>query len=395
MTWKQFIPALLGLWLVIGGAEETLSPSLFRGLQKVEELQREGRYAQSLKRLQRLSRQAESDLAKALVQTYLAYAYGGLDRLEEAARASRAALNQASLPERLQPELWFLLGQIELQRERFRQAAEALGRGIQAQASPNPQDYYLLAYADYRLHRYGDAIDSLRRALALNDSPPEDWYRLLLASYLESNRYREAEELLKNLLARHPSDQVLWRQLVALYLDRDRHHEGLATLVAAYHTGKLKQDTLFSIVRLYTHVGIPEKAARLIRQWRSDKRLPSDLKTLRLEAQLWRMARERSASAKTFRQVAEASGRGQDWLTLVRIYMELAAWRDAAEAAQKALQSGVEAPAEARLLLGVAAYRAGRLEMAARALEVARRSEEFASQADYWLQCVRGERQCR
>ncbi|BCX81234.1 hypothetical protein MIT9_P0812 [Methylomarinovum caldicuralii] len=383
---------LLFLWL--GAAQAaTVSPTLYRGLQQVEKLQQQGDYAASLERLRKLERQAGNGLERALVQTYLAYAELGLNHLDKAAAAARRALESPDLPGDLRPQLMLLLGQIELQRRRFRQAAAWLEKALTAMEKPDPQVLYLAAYARYRVKNYSSAIGHLRRALKLRAQAPEDWYRLLLACYLESKRYREAETALKALLQRHPGDTALWRQLTALYLTENQIHRALAALVLAWHAGDLKRQTLMEIVQLHAHLGIPEKAARLLRQWREEKRLPDDLKTLSLEAQLWLAARERDRAATVYATLAQRYGRGEDWLALARIELERERWPAALTAAEHALQAGVN-PAEAHLLAGIAALRAGRHSLAVRHLRAASRHRKLARQARYWLRCARRERRC-
>lgn len=384
---------LLFLWLGVAQAA-TVSPALYRGLQQVEKLQQQGDYAASLERLRKLQRRAGNGLERALVRTYLAYAQLGLNHLDKAADAARGALESPGLPENLRPQLMLLLGQIELQRGRFRQAAGWLEKALAALEKPDPQVLYLAAYARYRLKNYARAVGHLRRALKLRDPAPEDWYRLLLACYLESRRYRETETTLKALLQRHPGDTALWRQLTALYLTENQTHRALAALVLAWHAGDLKRETLMEIVQLHAHLGIPEKAARLLRQWREEKRLPDDLKTLSLEAQLWLAARERDHAAEVYATLARRYGRGEDWLALARIELERERWPAALAAAEHALKAGAKPPAEAHLLAGIAALRAGRQSLALKHLHAACRRRKLAQQAHYWLRCARREMRC-
>ncbi len=391
---KRWLWLLCLAWLLPVHGEGVLSPSIHRGLQQAGKFQQGGHYRRSLTILRSLGGKARSEVDKALLHTYLAYGWMGVGNIRKASRAAHMALENPALPKRLQPELWLLLGQAALQRGRYASAAKAFRRALTLTREKDGQIHYLVAYALYQQKHYAEAIAHLQQAMKRRPSPPEDWYRLLLACCLEGKRYDLGEQILKQLLSRHPEDSTRWRQLAALYLQRGRYHEGLAALVAAWHEGALDHQTLLRIVHLYAHIGVPEKAARLLRRWRLEQRLPAEREVLTLEGDLWRMARERESAVEVLRQVAGKEKDGGQWLWLANLYGELERWGEVAAAAKKAIRLGVERPASARLLSGIAALRAGRRHLAVRMLEAARRDDAMMAQADYWLRCARGERSC-
>ena len=382
-------------WLLPSHAGGMIAQSFHQRLQQAEQLQQKGHYRRSLEVLQPLAGKSRSGLEKTLIQTYLAYAWLGLGKQDNAAIAARAALDHPDLPRELVPNLWLLLGQAELQRGRYGPAASAFERALALAEDETPQVYYWVAYALYQQKNYAKAIDYLQQALKHHPSPPEDWYRLLLACCLEGKRYGLGESVVKQLLARRPDDPGRWRQLAALYLERGRYHEGLAALVAAWYEGAMDRRTLLQIVRLYAHVGVPEKAARLVRSWRQEGRLPGELELLALEGDLWRMAREREQAVDVIKRVAEQGKEGRQWLVLANLYMEQERWKEAAAAAAKALEMGIRRPGHARLLMGISALRAGDRNTAVKVLEAARHSGTVMAQAEFWLRCARGERRCR
>lgn len=385
---------LLWGWLAWGWAGEAVSPRFYHHLQKVEKLQRMGHYAQSLEQLQSLAKQAGNPLEHALVEIYLAHAYVALNRLPQASQAARRALQNSALPDKMRPNLLQVLGQIELQKGDFRQAARYLEQSLTLVETPSAEILYLAGYAHYRLAQWPSAIGHLRQALRLKTPPPEEWLQLLVACYLESKNWGEAEKLLKSLIMDRFHDQKFWQQLAGLYLAQDRIHPALAVMVLAYHTGRMTQKSLLEMARLYAHAGVPEKAARLFEKWFKEGVLPPSLKNLRLQSRLWIMARERQQAVEAQRQVVKLRGDGGEWLILAQLYMELEDWRKAQDSARQALRAGVKNPAQAQLLLGVAAYRSGNRKAARQALVKAKGYPPLKSQADYWLQCLEGSRLC-
>lgn len=377
-------------WLVLAAsvaAAEKISPEVFNALKAAEAQLNADRPADALNRLEAVKPTAKPGTEQALVSAYSAYAYLALGRYAEAADAAQAALKTASLPEELRPKLLFVLGQAQLQRERFAEAAEAL-----EQADQDPQILYLAAYARYRLYQFERAALLLRRAIDASSTVQDEWYRLLLACYLEGKNYAEAEQLIRRLIARQPQNRELWQQWLALNLERGRTQEALAAMVLAWHAGQLDAEQFLHLARLHAASGLPERAARLIQQWRGQKRLPETLDTLHLEAELWLAARERKKALPVLEQVAQKSSQGSDWLAAARIAAELELWQETAQFAQKALKSDLADPAEAELWLGIAAYHRQDTETAKAALTHAQRSPRLGPYARHWLDCLKGRR---
>lgn len=378
-------------WLLVAfgatGAEK-VSPEVFRTLKTVQEQLNAGRPAESLSLIERV--QASSAVERALLSAYASYAYLALSRYQEAAEAAQEALASSELPKELRPKLQGVLGQAQLQRERFQEAANALEA-----ADSEPQMRYLAAYARYRLRQYEQAAKILESLIASSPNPPKDWQQLLLACYLEGSRYDQASDILAKQLAIQPQNADLWQKWLALKLQTRRPQEALAAMVLAWHAGQLEAEQFLELARLYAASGIPEKAARLIEAWRRQKRLPQTEDNLHLETELWLMARERQKALSVLEQIASSSGKGSDWLAAARIAAELESWQDTARLARLALQAGLSDPSEAELWLGIAAYHLGDSTAAKSALTRIQHSHRLGPHARHWLGCLDKPRRCR
>lgn len=382
----QLLTWLLVLSVSAWGAEK-VSPEVFRALKDAEHHLNANHPAASLKTLETIKTKAKSGTEQALVEAYSSYAYLALGRHAQAASAAQAALANAGLPEELRPKLFLVLGQAQLQSERFLEAAEALEQAL-AKGADN-EIRYLAAYARYRLRQYDHAAALIQQAIKASAAPPEEWYRLLVACYVEDKRYSEAAKTLEALLKTRSQNPELWRQWLALQLKARRPQEALAAMVLAWRAGQLAQEQLLDLARLHAAAGLPEKAARLIAEWRNEKRLPQTQDTLRLEAELWLMARERRQALPVFAQLASLSGKGSDWLTAARLAAELQSWSETAKLARNALQAGLSDPAEAELWLGIAAYHLDDPAAAEAALTRAQNSRRHMAYAQYWRGCLK------
>ncbi len=384
-------------WLLAAAsvtAADTVSPQVFSALKAAEEALNANRPADSLNRLEAVKANAKPGTEQALVAAYLAYAYLALGRHAEAAEAAQAALKTASLAEELRPKLLLVLGQAQLKRERFAEAAQALEQALVE--NQDPEMMYLAAYASYRLGQFDRAALLLRRAIAASRTAKEEWYRLLLTCYLEGKDYAEAERIIQQLIARQPQNRELWQQWLALSLKRGHTQPALAAMVLAWYAGQLSQEQLLDLARLYAALGIPEKAARLIAAWHRQKRLPETQDSLRLEAELWLAARERRQALAGLERLASLSGRGGDFLAAARIAAELEAWQDTARLARQALKAGLSEPGEAQLWLGIAAYHLGDSTTAETSLTQLQSSRRLGPYARHWLGCLKTKRRtCR
>ncbi len=382
---RAWLLSLVLLLLSAQGAEK-ISPEVFRALKDAEHHLNANHPEESLKRLTEVSPKAKSGLEQSLIAAYSSYAYLSLARYQDAVQSAQKALTSPELPGGLSPKLKVVLGQALLQLERFQAAAEALEA-----AGTEPEILYLAAYARYRLGQYERAAKLLEQPVT---NPPADWHNLLLACYIQGQNFARASELLAKQLAHQPNNSDLWQQWLGLKLKNRRPQEALAAMVIAWHAGKLSTSQLLDLAHLYAASGIPEKAARLIETWRSENRLPQTQETLRLEAELWLMARERQKALAVLERIASLSGKGSDWLAACRTAAELELWQDTARLAQQALK-GLSDPSEAELWLGIAAYHLGDVATAKTAFTRIQHSR-LKPHAHYWLGCLQAKRRaCR
>ncbi|MEN8130938.1 MAG: CDC27 family protein [Pseudomonadota bacterium] len=371
--------------------EQTLSRSIYAELMQIRKLMDVDANRAAVKRLRTLN---DSNTARAyelaVIQQYLGYAHLALDESHEAIQAFQGALKARILPEKVSQTLNYLVAQLYIQIEDYRAAVGYLKQWFSIEVQPKPQAHVLAAHAYYSLQRYPEAVRHLKQALAKADSLKASWYQLLAAIYRVQYRFTELESLLHEAIRRYPGNAIFWYALADLHLEQ--HHEGraLSTLMLAYRQGVIKPLDLPRVARLYVHLGIPEKAARLIEDWQQQGLLPLTYDNLMLQAQGWLVAREPNRAIQALQKASRLTRDGAPNLLMAKLYFDQQHWSDARKQAQRALQKGgLDDPAEARFLLALAAFHDGESTLASTILKGLRGDTRLGEQAQAWLRRIK------
>jgi tetratricopeptide (TPR) repeat protein len=338
-----------------------LSPSVHRRLTEIREQMADGEQQEGLARLERLLARAGGDrYTEAVIRQHLGYAYLGGHQPVRAYGELSAALDSEVLPEAVNRELQRLLAQVATQLDRPKAAVAHLEAWLQGAQPLTSEDHAMAAQVYYAAGKRDTAISSLERAISLSSTAPETWQRSLLAMYLEARRYRQARRLLHRLIAIYPVKASYWRHLAQLEAARGRHDRALALMAAAYRRNLLEASELVGFAQMYAAVGIPERAARLLSEWRGTGALRPGKARLRTEAELWLMARERQRAMEILQPLSDANDAKAAY-TLGMVLLEEGRWSEAAATLEKAAKSrelGGKRQEHAAVLLGIAATRA-------------------------------------
>lgn len=372
---------------VMGGP--ALSRSTHAELTEVQRLMEADANRQAVHRLEALGKRVQSSPYElAVVRQYLGYALVSLERFREACVAVEEAVRPSVLPPDVQHRLHYLLAQLYVQTEEPVRARRYLEKWLQEETAPKPHAHALAARVYHALGHRKAAMRHLQAAISAAEQPDESWFLLLAYIYIDGQRLSAAEVLLREAISIYPASASAWHYLVNVYLSLGREHKALSTLMLAYREGLLEPSELTRSAQLYAGLGVPEKAARLLAQWRHDGRLGRTGEHTRLEARLWMMARERG-KAIALLQGKELTGDGESLLLLGHLLLEEQRWKEAAQALQDAVRAGdLKELERAQLLLGVAAFRAGNSQLATTALQQVRDDEVLAEKAAFWLRLL-------
>ncbi len=363
----------------------TLSRETRLKLQEASRLTEAGKAREAIHGLQLLEGALqEKDVELAMVRQCLVYAHMAADEPDVARDIAVKVLKGGQLPVEAAHALTWLTAQIAYQLEEYGLCARYAEQWIAAERSPSAKAHFLAGFSYYRLKQLPTAEKHLNRAIAKVKKIPDGWRRVLLAVYLDGKQYRKAETVLHSLIECEPDNRSWWNYLAVAYLEQNEEDKALAALILAHYRNQLETDDLMRIVRLYSSNGIPEKAARLLRDWLKADRLEATHKTLRLQFELWHLACEHEPALQALEKAASLADNGEDYFLLGRLHVERSQWQQARHALQRALHHGVKEKTKAQYLLGVAAFNCGDTHTAQQAFEKARKNPELVKVVAYW-----------
>lgn len=374
---------------------------IYRQLGAAREAADKGNHAAALKVLERL-RDTESlnSYEAAMVRNLLAYVYYSQDRPQQALAAYEQVLQQGAIPESLRNSTLYSLAQMYLVNEQYRKAQQMLDRWLVNVQEPSPEALVLKGQIHYQLGEYRKARVPLERAISLaeeqNRQVQETWLLLLRAVYYQDKDYPALLGVLEKLVTHYPQREY-WLQLGAVYGELGQEKKQLAVLETAHEQGLLNRESdLVTLAQLLIANGVPYKAGRILQQGLDDGVVEKTAQNLRLLADAWLLARDYRRGVTALEQAAGIAPDGELYLRLAQSRLELREYAAAADAAGAALEKGgLDEPARAHVVAGIALYNLQHYDGAIAAFEKARRSAQLEQVADQWLRYVRQERQRR
>jgi hypothetical protein len=381
------LTALIASLFVAAGAQaQSTSRSTYAKLIDVQELWSKDKYNEAMAILEELASktQDKEPYDYAVAQQYIAHTAILSDHFELARPALEKALAQKDLPKEFVAGLKLDYGQIVLGDEEYELARNMLEDWYRdTDSDRQPSQVFSLAYANYMTDHLPRAEELLEIALANSKTVNNTWYRVYYQVLFEQKKYDKAESVVYGLVTREPANETYWQLLVNHYLHVEDDRKALAAMAIARVQGLMgSTDDMKRIATLYSVVEIPEKAARLLQSWVADGTLKADPETLRRIGDLWLLARNREQAKVYLGKAAEVSPNGKTYELLASIDFEDEEWRSAYGNFMQALDAGgLDDNAYAYLLAGISAMRAGMESEARSALEKAKASDKYRSQA--------------
>ena len=241
---------------------------------------------------------------------------------------------------------------------------------------------------------YPQGIASYEEALALGalGDADTDLYAFNLGQlYIATQAYDEALRVLEPLAARQsPPTPEVQMGLANAWWGKGDSARALPLAEAAVNARpNAPESWLRVLASLQLEQGRPRDAALLLEQGIAEGRVAPSQKTLDALATAWFKAGDPAQAEAVLRRAAAAAPDGRADLRLGKLLVEEKKWAPAADALESALQKGgLDDPATAQLLLGIARFEQGQLGPARAALEKAAASDKTRAEAREWLEEV-------
>lgn len=369
-----------------------LREKVYKDLTEAQALGEAEDFAGALRILDKLQRQDDlNSYEKAQLYNFYAFIYYQQDRLRDAIRAYENVRSQPDIPEAMELQAIYALGQLYFTVEDYDKTISLLEQWFNhpSSSNPGPQPYVFLSQAYYQKQQYGRALPPLDKAMAIARERgmdiKENWLLLKRVYHYELKQYDEVAAVLTQLIQRFPKREY-WNQLSSVYGELGQNDKQLAVLELASLQGYLdRSQDLRNLAQLYMLNGDPFRGAKTLEKAMDDGIVEKNLANYRLLSQAWAAAREDKKALPVLRQAAALSSDGTLDLRIAYSEMNLSNYEAAANAAREAIRKGgLRNTSEAHELLGTALFNMDRLNDAEQAFRSAdsRRAQQWINHID-------------
>jgi tetratricopeptide (TPR) repeat protein len=213
----------------------------------------------------------------------------------------------------------------------------------------------VIATSFVEMERYTDALPYVRKAIQKSEEPKEGWYMLELAIHFEKQDFRAAVALLRKMVQFWPDSGKYWDMLASAYLELKQDKNALDTLMVAYTNGMIDDSTrIMTVVQLNMVLDIPYTAGVILDREMESGRIDTNKKNLDILLQAWLSSKEYKKAMVTLDRLTPYVEDGSYQMRKAGIHNELGEWALVVSSVEKALGMGVDDPADAHMLAGMA-----------------------------------------
>ena len=375
---------------------KAMREKVYERLSRAQEATEAEDWQEAFDQLDRLKKM--KDLApheKAQMYTAYGYTYFAQENYPESVAAYEKVLLQEDLSEPLRLSTLYTLGQLNFHLDKFDAAAINLESWLEAATNPGPEPYILLGQAYYQLDRLDEAVAPVKSAIAVaesrNQKVKENWYALLRVIYFETKDYENLLDVLEILVLQYPSKEY-WIHLSAAFGEMGDTRRQLAAYEMAYSLGYLKTSSeIVVLCQLLLQAEVPYRAGVLLKEGLTSGAVDSSASNWRLLSQAWILAQENDEAIESLGMAAKLSDDGELYARIAQTYANMNQWELSVEAAQTALNKGVESPHDLQLLQGMSYFELSRFKESKAAFAQAQKSDKGKATASRWLAYVERE----
>jgi tetratricopeptide (TPR) repeat protein len=334
---------------------QTMTEPVYRRLNSIHEMLTEEDYSEALSALAKLDNMRLNDYEEALVAQTYGFAYVQQSKYQLALQYFEKSLALGSLPAAAQQGMLYSLAGLYAAEGQYLKCIETMREWFRYEEDPIADAYMIIASAFTELQRFDEALPYVQKAIEKSDEPKENWYMLELAIYFEKSRYRDAVSLLKTMVQLWPDNAKFWDMLANSYLELNEDKAALDTMMIAYTKGLLTSESkILALAQLNMVLNIPYTAGVVLEKEIAAGTVEANRKNLDLLLQAWLSSREYARAVSTIDRLAPLSEDGAYFMQKAGIHNELGQWQQVIAAVDQALAMGLEDPADAYMLAGMA-----------------------------------------
>lgn len=342
-----------------------------------------------------------SEYERAYIGRFLGSMYASLD--EENAQPAKAleylrdavALDILSYGD--QKQSLQLLGNLQLQEERYQDAIDTFKRYLQFAGEWDADILFRMAAAHMELKNYTSVIPFARKAIENYKEPNRNPYVLMIGAYFELGDIPNAIKVLEEGVVVLPDQIRWWSQLGAFYAMNEQYDKALSTLAIAYEAGYLTRSADYRyLVQMFANSDIPYHAGVIMTRHLQSGDIEGTRANWASAARSFYTAREFKRAAEVYNEVVKVADEEDELMKAYRSQGDAYAlsddYRKAAVSFQRAIDVGVaDGPDAGRLFmsLGEAHFNARQYRQAITAMENAARYSATRRNAESWAGFIR------
>ncbi|HEU4814285.1 MAG TPA: tetratricopeptide repeat protein [Xanthomonadaceae bacterium] len=248
-----------------------------------------------------------------------------------------------------------MLAQMQIQEGQEAQGLATLERFLAETKSTDPQHLILKGNTLYNLERWEEAAVATKAAIEASPDADPSWTQLLMGIYLELDRPEEATRIAEQLAARDTSNKQAQINLASIYLQNDQFERAAAVLEKIRASGELSTpDEYRQLYATYLNMeGRESEAIAVIEDGLAKGILQPNYEAYVALAQSYYFSKQDAKAIDAYKKAAPLDEDGETYLNLARVLWQADRIAEAKQAAQQALDKGLDDPEDARRILAL------------------------------------------
>ena len=362
-----------------------ISEMTFRRLAQAQELMDLKEYDAALEVLVEMDRRSRRYNGNELGQVYSMFAFIMFSK-EDNPRTIQyyeKVLEQGDdITEGLEHGTMYSLAQLYFVEEEYQRSLDMMNRWLIKKADfgedPGPNPRYFMGQVYYAMKDYPGATKQIELAITMAEERnmvpiKENWWQLLRFLYFEQDNWDRVLEILHVLVRDYPKRDY-WVQLAGIYGQEGYEREQVLAMEVAHAGGYLDRERdVLNYGGLLMQEEVPYRAAKWMQVGFDEELVEATAKNLQSLGQAYQIAQDIDDAIPILEEAGELSDEGEIFSRLSQLYLEKDEYKKCTDAADSALEKGVDREYNTEIVLGMCLFNRDRLTQARKTFVTARR----------------------
>jgi len=362
-----------------------ISEMTFRRLAQAQELMDLKEYDAALEVLIEMDKRSRRYNGNELGQVYSMFAFIMFSK-EDNPRTIQyyeKVLEQGDdITEGLEHGTMYSLAQLYFVEEEYQRSLDMMNRWLIKKADfgedPGPNPRYFMGQVYYAMKDYPGATKQIELAITMAEERnmvpiKENWWQLLRFLYFEQDNWDRVLEILHVLVRDYPKRDY-WVQLAGIYGQEGYEREQVLAMEVAHAGGYLDRERdVLNYGGLLMQEEVPYRAAKWMQVGFDEELVEATAKNLQSLGQAYQIAQDIDDAIPILENAGQLSDEGEIFSRLSQLYLEKDEYKKCTDAADSALEKGVDREYNTEIVLGMCLFNRDRLTQARKTFVTARR----------------------